>query len=263
MFHYTKAVCRVGLQLFWFCFSTSRKWAKHLEKYPPELRFSRFQSLSKKMSDALNVDLVVFGQENLPKDCNYFLVCNHMSAYDPIPVIITVNSPTSFVGKMELEKVPLLRTAMKALEIKCIDRDNLRQSLKVMMSVEEELRTGKRNWMIFPEGTRIRDQLLPLNDFHHGTFRPAQKAKVPIVPVAMYGSFRVLKLKPQFKRYPIFVTFLKPIMPEDYAKLTTLDLAEMTRAAIQKEITSHLRPLDHKTMMENKEKAYHHDMIIK
>lgn len=262
MFHYTKAVSRVGLRLAAFCMFTSRRWAKHLDKYPPELRFPHFKDIAKRVADALNVDLEVFGLDNLPKEGNFFMVSNHLSAFDPIPMLMTVNYPTAFVGKMELTKVPLLKTAMKALEVECIDRDNLRQSLKVMLKVEEDLRKGQKSWMIFPEGTRLRDQLMPIAEFHHGTFRPAQKARVPIIPVAMYGTHRALKLKPQFKRYPVWISYLKPIMPEEYASLTTSDLAELTRQAIQKEITYHLRPLDHKKMMENKEKLYHHDMII-
>lgn len=262
MFHYTKAVLRIAPSLVSNFIFRYPRWAKHIEKYPPELRFSSFRRMVRRISDALHSDLTVFGLENLPKDTNYFLASNHMSAYDPLPVMIAIERPTTFVGKMELQRIKLLKMAMDALEVECIDRDNLRQSLKVMLKVEDDLRKGYKNWMIFPEGTRIRDQLLPVAEFHHGTFRPAQKAKVPIVPLAVYGTFRVLKTKPQFKRYPVFVSFLKPIMPEDYQGLTTSEIAEMARKEIQKEITYHLRPLDHKTMSENKEKPYRFDKII-
>jgi 1-acyl-sn-glycerol-3-phosphate acyltransferase len=131
-----------------------------------------------------------------------------------------------------------------------------------MLEVEADLKKKERNWMIFPEGTRIRDQMLPVAPFHRGTFRPAQKAKVTILPAATYGTFRVLKVHPQFKRYPVSVSFLKPITPEEYAGLNTSDLAEITRNMVQKEITYHLRPLDHKIMSENKEKAYKFNAIL-
>ena len=262
MFHYSKAISRVGPRLIWACLVTFKIWAKHLDKYPFAIRSAKFRYLSKKTSDALHVDLHVFGLENIPKDEQFFLVSNHMSAFDPLPFLITLDTPTSFVGKKELTKVPLLKTAMIALDVETIDRDDLRQSLKVMLKVEEDLKKRERNWMIFPEGTRIRDQLLPVAPFHHGTFRPACKAKVTILPAAIYGTFRVLKMRPQFKRYPVFVSFLKPIRPEEYASLNTSDLAEITRNMIQKEVTYHLRPLDHKIMSEAKEKAYRFNMII-
>ena len=262
MFHYTKAVLRVGPCLLTTCLFTLSRWAKHPEKYPFPKRNAKFRYLSQRIGKAMNVDLHVFGLENIPSDENFFLVSNHMSAFDPLPFLATIETPTTFVGKQELNKVPLLRTAIKALDVKSIERENLRQTLKVMLEVEEDLKKKERNWMIFPEGTRIRDPLLPVAEFHHGTFRPAWKTKTTILPAAIYGSFRVLKMKPQFKRYPVYVSFLKPIKAEDYAHLNTSDLAGMTRNLIQKEITYHLRPLDHKDMSERKEKNYRPDMII-
>ena len=262
MFHYTKAILRVGPRLLTTCLFTFSRWAKHLDKYPFPLRHAKFRYLSKKVADALHVDLHVFGLENIPTDETFFMVANHMSAFDPLPFLISIDAPTTFVGKDELNRVPLLKTAIKALDVKTIERDNLRQSLKVMLDVEDDIKKRERNWMIFPEGTRVRDPLLPVADFHHGTFRPAWKAKVTILPAAIYGTFRVLKMKPQFKRYPVYVSFLKPIKPEEYEGLNTSDLADMTRKAIQREVTYHLRPLDHKDMSERKEKNYRPDMII-
>ena len=262
MFHYSRAVLRVGGRLLGACLFTFKRWSKQLEKYPFAMRHARFRKLSKQTSDALQVDLHFFGLENIPQDETFFLVCNHMSAFDPLPFLVAIPTPTTFVGKDELNKVPLLKTAIKALDVKTIERDNLRQSLKVMLQVEDDLKKRERNWMIFPEGTRIHDQQLPVGEFHHGTFRPAIKSGVTILPAAIWGTYRVLKMKPQFKRYPVYVSFLKPITKEEYASLNTSDLAEITRKMIQKEITYHLRPLDHKTMSEAKEKNYRFNQII-
>jgi len=262
MFHYTKAAFRVGPSILFTYLFYLRKWAKNVNKYPREKRMYKVVSLAKKISRALNVDYQVFGLENIPSDGVFCLVCNHMSAFDPLPVMINVDKPLTFVGKKELKKVPMLNKAIDVLEGEYMDRDNLRQSLKIMLKVEDSLRNGDKNWMIYPEGTRIRDQMLPVASFHHGTFRPASKAGVPIIPVAMYGSFRVLKTKPQFKRYPIYVSILKPLMPSDYANMNTSDIATLTHDAIQREITYHLRPLDHKTMSERKEKNYRFNAII-
>ena len=256
MFHYSKAILRVGPRILWNYFFRIKKWARHIEKYPRDLRFTKFRNLTKHICDALQTDIEVFGLENLITDRNFCMVCNHMSAFDPLPFMVTYQKPLTFVGKQELMKAPFLPAAMKVIEGEYIERDNLRQSLKVMLRVEDDLRKGEKSWMIFPEGTRIRDQLLPVGEFHHGTFRPAMKAKVPIIPAAIYGSFRVFKKHPQFKRYPVSISFLKPLMPEDYESLNTSDVAELTRQLIQKEITYHLRPLDHQKMSKAKSKNY-------
>ena len=261
MFHYSKAVLRVGIPLLWQYFTRIKRWARHLDRYPSAVRFVKIRQIIKSIQVALQVDLTVFGLENLPKDRNYCMVCNHMSAFDPIPFIVNCPTPISFVGKKELMKAPFVETAMKAIEGEFIDRDDLRQSLKVMLRVEDDLKKGEKSWMIFPEGTRIRDQLLPVGEFHHGTFRPATKANVPIIPAAIYGSFRVFKKKPQYKRYPVFISILKPIMPEDYASLNTAEIAQLTHDLIQKEITYHLRPLDHQKMSEKKYKNYKFTLV--
>ena len=261
MFHYSKALLRVGPRILATYFFHIKRWAKDPTKYPREKRFICFRKLFSKICSALQTDLYIFGAENLLTDRNFCMVCNHMSAFDPIPFVITCQTPLTFVGKQELIKAPFLKNAMAAIEGEFIDRDNLRQSLKVMLRVEEDLKKGEKSWMIFPEGTRIRDQLLPVGEFHHGTFRPATKAQVPIIPAAIYGSFRVFKKRPQFKRYPVFISFLKPIMPEDYADLNTADIAELTRNLIQQEITYHLRPLDHQKMSESKDKKYRFTLV--
>ena len=262
MFHYSKAVLRVGGRLLATYFFTLKRWAKHLEKHPRDNRFVKVRKIVGSISRALQVDITVFGAENLVMDSNFFLVSNHMSAFDPIPFISAIDKILTFVGKKELMDLPILPDAMTILEAEYIDRDNLRESLKVMLRVEDDLKKGEKSWMIFPEGTRIRDQMLPAGEFHHGTFRPAMKAKVPIVPAVIYGSFRVLKKKPQFKIYPVSISFLKPIMPEDYAKLSTAEVAAIVQKAVQKEITYHLRPLDHKLMSESKDKSYRFNKIV-
>ena len=262
MFHYTKAVSRVGIPLLWQYFTRIKRWARHLDRYPSATRFVKIRKIIKSIQVALQVDLTVFGLENLPTDTNYCLVCNHMSAFDPVPFIVNSERHLTFVGKKELMKAPFIPAAMKVIEGEYIDRDDLRQSLKVMLRVEDSLKKGEKSWMIFPEGTRIHDKLLPVQEFHHGTFRPATKAKVPIIPCAIYGSFRVLKKKPQFKKYPVSISILKPMRPEDYAGMSTAEIAVYMRNEIQREITYHLRPLDHKIMSEIKDKNYRFNKIV-
>ena len=262
MFHYTKAVFRVVPRILATYFFYIKRWSKHIEKYPREKRFACMRKLTGKIVRAMGVELHIFGLENIPTDANFFLVSNHMSAFDPLPLIATYEKPMAFIGKKELYDAPFVPAAMKVLESDYIERDNLRQSLKVMLKVEDDLKKHEKSWMIFPEGTRIRDQLLPVAPFHHGTFRPATKAGVPILPVAMYGGFRVFKKKPQFKKYPVSISFLKPMMPEDYAHLHTSDIAEIMHDEIQREITYHLRPLDHKIMSEAKDKKYRFNQIL-
>ena len=159
MFHYSKAVLRIGVPILATYFFKLKRWAKHLDKYPRERRFVKIRKIVGSISNALQVDITVFGKENLPKDRNFCMVANHMSAFDPIPFMMNYEKPLTFVGKKELMKAPFIPVAMKVVEGVYLDRDNLRQSLKTMLHVEDDLKQGEMSWMIFPEGTRIRDKL--------------------------------------------------------------------------------------------------------
>ena len=256
MFHYTKAVCRAVPSIVVTYLFALKKYAKHPEKYPRELRFAKMRKLSNRIVRAFDGEIQVFGLENIPMDTNFYMVSNHMSMIDPLPYMVIYEKPITFIGKIELQKMPMVPAAFKSIEGEYIDRDDLRQSLKMMLRVEDDLKKHEKSWMIFPEGTRIRDQLLPIQPFHHGSFRPAMKAGVPIVPAAIYGTFRLLKSKPQFKKYPVLISFLKPLMPSDYEKMPSSEVAELAQRMIQREITYHLRPLDHKIMSESKDKKY-------
>ena len=68
-----------------------------------------------------------------------------------------------------------------------MDRNDIRQSLQVIVNVTNEVKNG-RNYLIFPEGTRSKmgNEML---EFKGGSFKAATKAKCPIVPVALIDSF--------------------------------------------------------------------------
>ena len=87
MFHYTKAVFRVVPRILATYFFFIKRWSKHVEKHPREKRFACMRKLSDKIVKAMSVDLHIFGLENIPTDSNFFLVSNHMSAFDPLPLI--------------------------------------------------------------------------------------------------------------------------------------------------------------------------------
>ena len=262
MFHYTKAVLRAVPRIIVTYLFSLKKYAKNIDKYPRELRFSKMRRLANTIVRAFNGEIQVFGLENLPIDTNFYMVSNHMSMIDPLPYMVTYEKPLTFVGKIELKDMPMVPVAFQSIEGEYIDREDLRQSLKMMLRVEEDLKKHNKSWMIFPEGTRIRDQLLPVQPFHPGSFRPAMKAGVPIVPAAIYGTFRLLKSKPQFKKYPVLLSFLKPLLPEFYDKMASSDVAELAQKTIQREITYHLRPLDHKIMSESKDKKYRFTQVL-
>ena len=255
MKHIIKAGCTAGVDMLTSYFLWMIRYSRKPKKYPLEKRFRKVSRVCKHVLRKLNCDLYITGSENIPSDIACFFP-NHQSAFDALTMVVSLKQPSSFVCKKEIYKYFLLGRAARCLEAEFMDRDDLRQSLKVMMRVKDDLTARTKNWIIFPEGTRVKEVIGPIGNFHHGSFKPAMSAKVPIVPVAIYGSFRVLKTKPEFKRYPVQISFLKPIMPEEYEGKTTQEIAQIVQNRVQAEIMFKLRPTDHELMSRQKSKKY-------
>ena len=261
MFHYTRVGLHTGPAILYSYFAWMRKFAKHPEKYPFDYRYKRVRKLLSRLCRGYSIILHVEGKEKLPQEpC--MIVSNHLAEYDPVALIAVLDEPSTFVAKKELEKAPFAGKVLKGIEAALIDRNDLKQSLKVMMHVEDDLKKNhNKNWIIFPEGTRNKDMMKNLKEFHHGTFRPAVKAQVPIVPVAIYGTFRPVRFSPQYKKYPIFIKFLDPIYPSDYKDMDTKKIAEICQRKIEATLTYDLRMKDHLEMLKYNKKNYRFNKI--
>jgi 1-acyl-sn-glycerol-3-phosphate acyltransferase len=115
---------------------------------------------------------------------------NHQSAMD-IPILF-VNLPVQFrfVAKRSLFNLPFMGWHLRRSGHIPVDRDRPQQAMKSMKKVAQEIRKGK-SVMLFPEGHRSRNgQLLP---FKAGSFYIAILSGVPIVPITINGTPRVLK----------------------------------------------------------------------
>lgn len=255
MKHIIKAGLTAGWDIIFSYFAWMLRYSKHPERTPIEKRYKKVQRLTKHVFKKLNSDFIVNGLENIPEETSCFFP-NHLSMLDPVLIVSVLDKPISFVAKRETETLPFAGKIIKSIDGEFMDRDDLKQSLKVMQRVQKELENKAKHWCIFPEGTRNKDANSLGQDFHYGSFKPAMRARVPIVPVAIYGTFRVLKKKPEFKRYPVQISFLKPIMPEEYEKMTTQEVAKLVASRVRAEIIFKLRPLDHELMYGQKIKGY-------
>ena len=235
-------------------------YSKKKKFVPVEKRYKKVRTLITKATHALKYDTLVEGKENIPDEvCCFF--SNHMGAADPLIYFDASEKPLTFVAKKEIEKLPFVGRVFSSDLGLFLDRDDLKQSLRVMMKVQESLTNKEISWVIFPEGTRNKDQMGLLLDFHHGTFRAAMKAKVPLVPTVVYGSFRTLSGKHNYKKYPTYIKFLKPIYPDEYLNKTTEEVAKIIQSRIQAELTFVTRKIDHQRMIELKDKFYRFNQI--
>lgn len=160
--------------------------------------------------------ITVLGQENIPQDRACLFTANHRS-YADIPLgYTTVGHLTGFIAKKEIAKVPSLSWWMKNMNCLFLDRDDTRQALTTILAAIDNIKAGY-SMFVMPEGTRNHsDELLT---FKEGTFKIADKANCPIVPVAISNSDALYELhKPWIRKANVVIHYGKPIMPEDLTR---------------------------------------------
>ena len=185
---------------------------------------------------ACGVTYTLEGREWLPEEGEFLLVSNHRSAFDPLVTLMALRDvPLAFISKPEnITKLFLGAAAWRCCFLP-IDRENARNALKTINEAAERMKNHACSFAIYPEGTRTRDG--DLHEFHPGSFKTAQKARVPVVVMATEGSETALRGL-FFKRNTVRLTILETIDAETVKEYKTVWLAERSHDLIL-ELTGH------------------------
>ena len=172
----------------------------------------------------------VEGMERIPRDGPVVYASNHSSMFDIWALAATLPGSTRFVGKEELERIPLLGRAMRAAGHITIDRAVKKRAFEAYDKAARTIRRGI-SAVVFPEGTRSRTgELLP---FKNAPFALAIAAQVPLVPVYVHSTFQILpkgglRLRPR----PIRILVGEAIATAGMTPQDRERLRDRTRAAI-------------------------------
>ncbi|MFP4475978.1 MAG: lysophospholipid acyltransferase family protein [Desulfatibacillaceae bacterium] len=138
------------------------------------------------------VRVEVEGMEKLAREKSYVFMANHASNLDPPAVAVALRRTLRFVAKGSLRKIPVFGLAARLVRIIFIERGNTPQVIRSINAACRDLRDGVSAFF-FAEGTRSPDgTLLP---FKKGGVRVALASHLPIVPVTIVGSNRLLPKK--------------------------------------------------------------------
>ncbi len=142
----------------------------------------------------------VYGQENVPKKHPLVVVSNHASYFDPPLLSCCVGRPVAFMAKEELFKVPLLKEGIRLYGAYPVKRGSSDRS-----AIRAALTALKDGWLvgIFLQGTRTLDG--KIDDPKLGAAMIAAKAQVPLLPVSLWGTEKILKKGSPFP-YPVPLT---------------------------------------------------------
>ena len=160
----------------------------------------------------------------------YIFTPNHQSFIE-VPLLVTyLKHNFAYLAKKELFKYPIWKQGITLIGVVPIDRSNTQSAVESARLATEKLRNGK-SYVIYPEGTRSRDgRLLP---FKKGAFMMAIEAGVPIVPVSISGSTKIMP-KGEIKIFPstVYITVHEPISTAGYSRENIAELMKTTRAKI-------------------------------
>jgi 1-acyl-sn-glycerol-3-phosphate acyltransferase len=174
-------------------------------------------------------DLKVYGRENVPKTGGALLVANHQSYLDPVLVACQLHRPVSFLAKSELFKNPFFGWFIRQLHAFPV-----RQGEGDVGAVREAIRRLDEGYIlnVYPEGGRtLTGEMMPLEK---GVALVVRKAKVPVIPVGIQGSFDAWPAhRTVFRPHPVRVIYGKPIYLEGKkADQILRELDEAIRALI-------------------------------
>ncbi len=152
--------------------------------------------------------LRVYGRENVPLEGGLVVASNHISWYDPPLVGSTIPREIRYMAKKELFQKQPMRWLAQALKSFPVDREGpdtgaIKEALRF-------LQAGKAVG-IFPEGTRYAEA----GQAFHGAAFLAQRAKAPLLPVALWREGRRFCIR-----------FGEPIYPQGKSRQEMVTLTE-------------------------------------
>ena len=172
----------------------------------------------------------VNGTDRLPKDGRFLIVANHRSLFDPLTLFYALRAYNlAYISKPSNMKLPVLGPIAAGACFLPIDRENDREALKTILCAADYLKRDLCSICIYPEGTRSKTrELLP---FHHGSFKIAQRAHVPVVIAAVSGTDMVKKNILR-RRTDVYIDILEVIPADEVRAETTAALSDHAHATI-------------------------------
>jgi 1-acyl-sn-glycerol-3-phosphate acyltransferase len=188
------------------------------------------------------IHIRVEGTEHIPPGVCVF-ASNHASNIDPVALVPNIPRRVALLAKKEVFNVPILSKALHLARLVPVDRADREAAAESVDIAVEYLKEGL-SFLVYPEGTRSPDgHLLP---FKKGTFVMAIRAGVPVVPVSLAGTQRLMR-KGDWTLHPgeVMVRYGPPVDASEYSP----DQRDVLRQRVQDLVTAGL-PEDQKPITE-------------
>jgi 1-acyl-sn-glycerol-3-phosphate acyltransferase len=181
---------------------------------------------------AAGIELHAENLELIDPAKRYILIANHYSYFDIPCIFAAIPQPIRFMAKVSLFKIPIFGWALARSGFIPIDRKNRRTAVKSFDLAGQRIRRGN-TIVIFPEEGRSRERAM--RPFQRGAFLLALKSELPIVPMAIKGTFNVMPAgRFRIKSGPVTITLTPPIETAGVSVRDKDKLSQESRSRIEK-----------------------------
>ncbi len=212
-----------------------------LVRHPRDPRPETFQKWSGKWArsilSACGIGLDLRDEAHVASDQPVVYVANHQSAVDILITAGGMPQPFGFVAKEELRTTPLVGAAIAHSPSVFVDKRDPRSAVRSIKEAGARI-AGGASVLVFPEGKRTYSGGLAA--FQRGAFMLALEAQVPIVPVAIHGSYRVFDERRMTMKPGRVGMHLMPQIPtEGMTKRDLPDLIARVRADLDASLSAY------------------------
>ncbi|WP_200805876.1 lysophospholipid acyltransferase family protein [Desulfonispora thiosulfatigenes] len=214
---------------------TVRLMEKRNQIYEKDVLVNKIATIwAKSLINLTGSRVKVTGTELIPTDGPVLFVSNHQGNFDIPLLLAAISKPKGFVAKIELKKMPLVNRWMQAINCVFIKRNHPKEALKSINEGIAVLRKGY-SLVVFPEGTRSKGK--NMNEFKSASLRLATKSGVPIVPITINGSYKIMEQNSGLIRpADVEITISEPINPQDFKSYDANELMHMLKTKIEENL---------------------------
>lgn len=204
------------------------------ENYTEEAGYAFVKYVIDEMKRTGHVRTEGYGMEKLPQTGGYMLYPNHQGKYDAYGIVSVHDMPCTVVMDQAKSHGLFITEIIDLLRGKRMDINDTRQALTIINEITSEVTDGRR-YILFPEGGYTKEKKNTMSEFKPGCFKIVLKSKVPIVPVAIWDSYKVYN---SWQMTPVTtqVHFLEPIYYEEYKEMKTPQIAALVKERIQEKL---------------------------
>lgn len=167
----------MGVPIFIFSFRKGH--------YKYAYRFIRWWSYGIFFGMGLRYKLIKETKQTIALNQQYIVIANHTSVMDiMLTAILLPHHPICFVGKKELERIPIFGTIYKRICV-TVDRKNPQSRAEVYTKCAERIAEGQ-SVVIYPEGG-VPDPSIILDNFKNGAFSLSEQHNIPVLVFAFKG----------------------------------------------------------------------------